>query len=26
VPIVAAVKAACDHISGLEAYGKFLGD
>ena len=26
VPIVAGVKAACDHISGLEAYGKFLGD
>ncbi|HTP85803.1 MAG TPA: AI-2E family transporter [Bryobacteraceae bacterium] len=26
VPIVAAVKAACDHINGLEAYGKFLGD
>jgi len=26
VPVVAAVKAACDHISGLEAYGKFLGD
>ncbi|MGA2186173.1 MAG: AI-2E family transporter [Bryobacteraceae bacterium] len=26
VPIVAGVKAACDHIDGLEAYGKFLGD
>ncbi len=26
IPIVAGVKAACDHISGLEAYGKFLGD
>ncbi len=26
VPIVAGFKAACDHISGLEAYGKFLGD
>jgi len=26
VPIVAGVKAACDHIAGLEAYGKFLGD
>jgi predicted PurR-regulated permease PerM len=26
VPIVAGVKAGCDHISGLEAYGKFLGD
>jgi predicted PurR-regulated permease PerM len=26
VPIVAGVKAACDHINGLEAYGKFLGD
>jgi predicted PurR-regulated permease PerM len=26
VPIIAAFKAACDHVSGLEAYGKFLGD
>jgi predicted PurR-regulated permease PerM len=26
VPLVAGVKAACDHITGLEAYGKFLGD
>ncbi len=26
IPIVAGLKAACDHITGLEAYGKFLGD
>jgi len=26
VPITAGVKAVCDNVTGLEAYGKFLGD
>lgn len=26
VPITAGVKAVCDNVSGLEAYGRFLGD
>jgi predicted PurR-regulated permease PerM len=26
VPITAGIKAVCDNVTGLEAYGKFLGD
>lgn len=26
IPLTAAVKALCDHVSGLKAYGKLLGD
>jgi predicted PurR-regulated permease PerM len=26
VPITAGIKAMCDNVAGLEAYGKFLGD
>jgi predicted PurR-regulated permease PerM len=26
IPITAAIKAVCDHVPGLESYGKLLGD
>jgi predicted PurR-regulated permease PerM len=26
IPITAGIKAVCDNVSGLEGYGKLLGD
>jgi predicted PurR-regulated permease PerM len=26
IPLTASIKAVCDHLSGLQAYGRLLGD